>query len=93
MLISYIEKYNLQAFDTPSQPNLPIFAPVSSPTNTPNSPVQTEVFLQPNQYMVQKGDTLYNLSKRFALSVDDLIALNNLPDNAIKLGQILIVKE
>ncbi len=91
LLISYIEKYNLQAFDSPSQTNLPVFAPVSSPVNTP--PLQTNVLLEPNQYMVQKGDTLYNLSKRFALSVDDLIALNNLPNNAIKLGQILIVKK
>ncbi len=93
LLISYIEKYNLQAFDNPTQTNSPIFTPVSNPANTPNPPLQTDIFLAPNQYMVQKGDTLYNLSKRFALSVDDLIALNNLPDNAIKLGQILIVKK
>ncbi|TAH02986.1 MAG: LysM peptidoglycan-binding domain-containing protein [Sphingobacteriales bacterium] len=93
LLISYIEKYNLQSFDNPNTIMDPIISPDNTPNNsviTPNNPIPA---LQANQYIVQKGDTLYNLSKRFLLSVDELIALNNLPDNAIKLGQILIVKK
>jgi len=42
-------------------------------------------------YTVQQGDTLYNISKRFGLTVDDLMGLNNLSDNNIKIGQKLVV--
>lgn len=93
LLIGYIEKYNLQDFDNPNTLLKPILNPIEDPNNLeikPNTPLP---ILQANQYIVQKGDTLYNLSKRFALSVDELITLNNLPDNAIKQGQILIVKK
>jgi LysM repeat protein len=42
-------------------------------------------------YEIQKGDTLYNVSKRFGLTVDELKALNNIVDNNIKIGQKLVV--
>jgi len=46
----------------------------------------------PNLYEVQKGDTLYSISKKFNLLVDDLKQKNNLTDNAISIGQRLKVK-
>jgi cell envelope opacity-associated protein A len=42
-------------------------------------------------YMVVTGDTLYSISRRFGLTVDDLKALNSLTDNNIKIGQRLVV--
>ncbi|WP_377123026.1 glucosaminidase domain-containing protein [Mucilaginibacter antarcticus] len=42
-------------------------------------------------YTIKTGDTLYNVSKRFGLTVDELKALNNMADNNIKLGQKLVV--
>ncbi|WP_345949902.1 glucosaminidase domain-containing protein [Mucilaginibacter sp. PAMB04274] len=42
-------------------------------------------------YTVTTGDTLYSISKRFGLTVDELKALNNMFDNNIKIGQPLIV--
>jgi len=42
-------------------------------------------------YTVQQGDTLYNISKRFGLTVDELKSLNNMTDNNIKIGQQLVV--
>lgn len=42
-------------------------------------------------YTVATGDTLYNISKRFGLTVDELKALNNMVDNNIKIGQSLVV--
>lgn len=92
LLISYIEKYNLQAFDSQSPVNVPYVTPADT-VITPNLPAKAIPVLLPNQYVVQKGDTLYNISKRFALSVDELIALNGLQGNDIKMGQILIVKK
>jgi hypothetical protein len=46
-----------------------------------------------NKYVVQPGDTLYNISKRFMLSVDELKDLNSMTDNVIKIGQELIIKK
>lgn len=42
-------------------------------------------------YTVTTGDTLFNISKRFGLTVDELRALNNMLDNNIKIGQQLVV--
>ena len=40
-------------------------------------------------YTVVAGDTLYNISKRFNISVDDIKRLNNLNSNLLSIGQIL----
>ncbi len=44
-------------------------------------------------YTVVTGDTLYSVSRRFGLTVDELRALNNLPDNNIKIGQQIVVSK
>ncbi|SCY82896.1 Flagellum-specific peptidoglycan hydrolase FlgJ [Flavobacterium caeni] len=43
-------------------------------------------------YQVIQGDTLYSISKKFNISVDDLRRKNNIIDNAISIGQSLKVK-
>lgn len=43
-------------------------------------------------WTVSKGDTLYNISKRNGLTVDQLKSLNGLSDNLILIGQILKLK-
>ncbi len=53
--------------------------PVTSPTAT-------------HSYKVEKGDTLYSISKKFNVSVDELKNINNLADTAISLGQKLHIK-
>ena len=42
-----------------------------------------------NTYVVQKGDTLYGLSNKFGVSVDNLKNLNNLTSNNLSIGQVL----
>jgi len=42
-------------------------------------------------YIVQKGDTLFNIAKRYNLTVEELKSLNNMTDNNIKIGQKLVV--
>jgi len=42
-------------------------------------------------HIVSKGDTLYNISKRYGLTVDKLKELNNLTDNIISINQRLRV--
>lgn len=42
-------------------------------------------------YLVKKGDTLFNISKRAGISVEELKSLNNLNEDGIKIGQKLRV--
>jgi LysM repeat protein len=102
LLISLIQKYNLQAYDsgegviekikredrvfTDINKDIPIEKVKDKPTDAP-------AIIAGDSYIVQKGDTLYNISKRFALTVDELMKLNNMMDNNIKLGQKLIIKK
>lgn len=43
-------------------------------------------------HIVKKGDTLYSLSKRYFVSVDDLMKINKLRDANLSVGQQLMVK-
>lgn len=91
-LISYIERYNLHQYDCqvtgrdykPFEKSTPVKSSPNSNSNVnPNDP---------NLYEVQKGDTLYSISKKFNVLVDDLKQKNNLSDNALSIGQKLKVK-
>ena len=57
--------------------------------------VKEEVAVAPErkdiQYIVQKGDNLGNIAKKFGASLDDLKQWNNLASNSIALGSTLIV--
>lgn len=44
-------------------------------------------------YIVRPGDSLYGISKRYNVSVDELKNANNLTDNVLSVGQILIIPE
>ena len=94
-LISYIERYNLHQYDCqvtgksykPFEKSTPVRSSSVS-SNAPSSSNSND----PNLYEVQKGDTLYSISKKFNVLVDDLKQKNNLSDNAISIGQKLRVK-
>tara|TARA_Y100000758_G_scaffold168260_1_gene119556 strand:- start:20 stop:199 length:180 start_codon:yes stop_codon:yes gene_type:complete len=42
-------------------------------------------------YTVRKGDTLYSISKKFNISVDDLIKYNRLNSEGISIGEEIVV--
>lgn len=44
-----------------------------------------------NIYIVQKGDTLFSIARKFGVSVDVLRNLNNLESDNIKVGQELLI--
>lgn len=45
-----------------------------------------------NQHTVEKGETLYRLSKKYKISVEELKEINSLEGNEIFEGQILFIK-
>ena len=42
-------------------------------------------------YIVLVGDTLYGISKQFGVSISDIKRQNNLKDNLIVVGDVLII--
>uniref|UniRef100_UPI00404891A0 glucosaminidase domain-containing protein n=1 Tax=Flavobacterium sp. TaxID=239 RepID=UPI00404891A0 len=80
-LIGLIERYELYKYDNEV---------LSRDYNPKNE--QVIVSDSNEYYTIQQGDTLYSLSKRFNLSVNDLKKLNNLSDNTISIGQKLKIK-
>lgn len=97
LLIGIIEKYNLTQYDRPEGEIAKIKREdrvLTQINNTINTPAQDTLSKTPPDdkiYTVKQGDTLYNISKRFGITVDDLKALNSMSDNGIKIGQKLVV--
>jgi flagellum-specific peptidoglycan hydrolase FlgJ len=53
----------------------------------------TKIPSEIERYIVVKGDTLYSISKKYNIPIEDLKKQNNIFDNAISIGQpILIIK-
>ena len=64
------------------------------PRRAPSPPAAAHHRLEPDfsTHVVQKGDTLYNISRRFRVSVEQLRRLNKLKSDDVKLGQKLVVQ-
>jgi LysM repeat protein len=84
----------VQAPPVVQQPKPQVQPPVTQPPVQSNTQAQTTPVSTQNtqQYKVSAGETLFTIAKRFSTSVDDIIALNKLPNNNINPGQILIVR-
>lgn len=82
-LIALIERYQLGKFDAEVLGKDYVPVVVSKPISYSEN-VQ--------KYTVVKGDTLYSISRKFNISIEDLKKKNNLNDNGISLGQSIIVK-
>lgn len=78
-LISLIERFQLYQFD-------------QEVLGTKSKPRRSEVASELTHKVV-KGDTMYSLSKRYNLSVDELQKLNGMNNNDLQIGQILIIKD
>ncbi|MEM9077559.1 MAG: glucosaminidase domain-containing protein [Bacteroidota bacterium] len=79
-LIALIERYDLDSYDDEV---------LRGGLNTVREPKQYNVFT----HVVEKGDTLYAISRRYSISVDELKRLNNLTSNTISIGQVLNIRK
>jgi len=63
-------------------------------TVKPNQPKNIPVTPNKNQvtYKVVSGDNLWSIAKKYNVSVESIKKLNNLQDDKLKLGKILIIK-
>jgi flagellum-specific peptidoglycan hydrolase FlgJ len=97
-LIGIIQNYKLYEFDKVKKRDLkkykkqqrkPIQVSVTTKTttNTPKVKSSSKVV-----YVVKKGDTLYSISRKVNVSVNDIKKLNGLRDNIISIGQRLKLK-
>jgi flagellum-specific peptidoglycan hydrolase FlgJ len=86
-LIGIIERYQLSKYDAE------VLGTEFIPLNTAPL-IKTEIAQadSPDMYQVIQGDTLYSISKKFNLSIDELRRKNNLTENAISIGQNLKIK-
>lgn len=88
-LIGIIERYQLAKYDAQ------VLGTEFIPTGKEPSIIQASkepVLADSDIYQVIQGDTLYSISKKFNISVDELRRKNNIIDNAISIGQNLKVK-
>ena len=83
-LIGLIERYDLSTYDYEV---LGIEYKTPVPEIEASNEMESEV-----KYTVKKGDSLYSLSKKFNITMEELKQKNNLNDTTISLGQTLIIK-
>ncbi len=97
LLIGVIEKYRLDQYDS-SEGEIQkikridrVFTEIDKNADGAQKDSVNQDSTISKIYVVKQGDTLYNISKRFGLTVDDLKTLNSLADTNIKIGQKLFV--
>lgn len=82
-LISIIKRYQLNEYDKEVLgKNATITLPKPQRASVSHSQL----------YLVKKGDTLYNISEKFGLTVEELKLINRLKNDHIQIGQELKVK-
>jgi flagellum-specific peptidoglycan hydrolase FlgJ len=88
-LILYIEKYKLHQYDNQ------VLGISENENPTTAEPKSEDTSLSDNEllYEIQKGDTLYSLSKKFNMSVDDIMKMNGMTQNALSIGQQIKIKK
>lgn len=89
---------------TPYEPNAGNNPAESAPYTSPASqsypaaasggyiPSNAPVDINAATHTVVRGDTVYNIAKRYQITQDNLRAWNNMADNTISVGQVLRVK-
>ncbi len=86
-----VETIFQQGLNTPTPTRIPtappvVETPVSGQSLSPTTPVPGQV------YIVQRGDTLYSIARKFGVTVQSLQTLNNISDpTKISVGTRLII--
>ena len=52
-------------------------------------PIDNNVQIKENTYIVKSGDTLYKIAQNYGVTVGEIIQLNNLTNTSLKIGQVI----
>ncbi|WP_462267249.1 glucosaminidase domain-containing protein [Mucilaginibacter sp.] len=97
LLISTIQKYHLEQYDRPEgevqkiKREDRVLTEINSTINKPAQDTLSKSTPDQRLYAVRQGDTLYSISRRFGITVDELKTLNHLIADTVKIGQLLTV--
>jgi flagellum-specific peptidoglycan hydrolase FlgJ len=99
LLISLIERYDLHQYDKPEtrrekvQREEVILTEIvqEMPQEAKKQQAQPTVVMSIHE--VRTGDTLFSISQRYSLTVDELKILNNLNGEGVSVGQLLLVSK
>lgn len=94
-LISYIQRYKLHQYDDQVLGIDYVSKSNQMTEDLKIEPKNLKINIDRNliSYVVQKGDTLYSISKRFNLEIKELKEKNNLVENALSIGQQLKIDQ
>jgi flagellum-specific peptidoglycan hydrolase FlgJ len=81
-LIGIIERFQLYKYD-----GVAIDKTIIAEKNRVNTTQENEL------YVVAKGDTLYSISKKYNIPIEELKKQNNIFDNAISIGQSILIQK
>ena len=89
-LIAIIERYHLQKYDYEVLGNNnDIKSNNSDEAEQKNEPIKKDIISQSHQ--VEKGDTLYSISRRYNVTIQDLKKRNNIFNDTLSVGQSLLI--
>ncbi|MFD2246033.1 LysM peptidoglycan-binding domain-containing protein [Pontibacter ruber] len=80
----------------PAKPIKPAAAPATKPVPAAAKPapaLQDQPAVKPARHTVKQGETLYSISRVYAVSVHDISKWNDLGDTPLKIGQELLIAE
>ena len=92
--IRYVSAAELkQLMEGATQPTRPVVQPQQQQVQTPaaSTPTNTSPARKTVTHTVATGETLFRLSQRYGVAVDDIKKWNNLKDNTIRVGQRLTI--
>ncbi len=81
-LIGLIERYQLYKYD------------IGGKGKIQETEIKSvEIPIEKERYVVVKGDTLYSISKKYNIPIEELKRQNNLFENAISIGQSILIEK
>ena len=77
---------------SPAATDIPTPPPAATDIPTPPPAPEATAVAEPGyiEYTVQKGDILYTLAQRFGVTIEDILAVNSIPNpESLRVGEVI----